>query len=184
MGSKAVGEPPLLVAAAALMALQRAARAAREGAESMLAKGAKAGSSPSAPPAPFVPLLAPATVQAVREACGGWSAAELVRVSVGGGRGTGRGSGSAAGQRHVHLPVCHGSSGMLVGNHHLVNRPSVRSSGRVAPNLLANAGGWRVSRQRVCGGVIRTAAWRARSRHVRNPPGLPPFPRARTTASP
>ncbi len=109
MGSKAVGEPPLLLAAAALMALQRAAQAAREGAERVMKLGGRAGSTPSAPPpAPFVPLLAPATVQAVREACGGWSAAELVRVSVGGGReGEGvAGLEEALHQSRVHLS-CH-----------------------------------------------------------------------------
>ncbi|PNW76553.1 hypothetical protein CHLRE_11g467688v5 [Chlamydomonas reinhardtii] len=66
ISSKACGEPPLLLSTAVLMALQRATAAARA--------DAAGGCS-----ADFVPLIAPATVQRVRTACGDWNAAERLQ---------------------------------------------------------------------------------------------------------
>ncbi|KXZ41520.1 hypothetical protein GPECTOR_416g270 [Gonium pectorale] len=115
IGSKACGEPPLLLSAAALMALQRATQAARSQAAAQLppaakppsaavtAEAAEAAGAVDAPEAAkeqriasdggdsgisggvsgFRPLLAPATVEAVRAACGPWSAAERLAAAWG-----------------------------------------------------------------------------------------------------
>ncbi|KXZ51962.1 hypothetical protein GPECTOR_11g85 [Gonium pectorale] len=94
LGAKACGEPPLLLSSVALMALQRATQAGRREAAARLRASAKphpgAGAAASGAGAEdagsggegFVPLLAPATVERVRAACGPWSAAELLAAKL------------------------------------------------------------------------------------------------------
>lgn len=65
LSAKAVGEPPLLLATSVLMALQSAVRAA-------------ASQTFGQPALPFKPLLAPANVTAVKEACGTGPLADVI----------------------------------------------------------------------------------------------------------
>ncbi|EFJ41839.1 hypothetical protein VOLCADRAFT_98105 [Volvox carteri f. nagariensis] len=90
VSSKACGEPPLLLSAVVLAALQRATAAARTATSTSVGstsnggdgsgagqvmKGSGGGSARSG----FVPLLAPATVERVRVMCGREGAAEIIK---------------------------------------------------------------------------------------------------------
>lgn len=76
IGSKAIGEPPLLLSATGLFALHHATQAAKAQLQQPAAGQDKAAK------VAFTPLIAPATVEKVREACGEWSVAEVVKRGV------------------------------------------------------------------------------------------------------
>ncbi len=88
VSAKACGEPPLLLSCAALLALQRATAAARKHVESILHAAPAGGppsldansgdGAPSSGAAGFQALLAPATVERVRAACGSWRVQDVL----------------------------------------------------------------------------------------------------------